>query len=78
MLVYLSGVAKMTEGYGLEFAIEVAQKAAALQQCVTAVVLLPKFGWLPCVHPSTIQKITTHADGFFVTAGGPIRDDLPL
>ena len=68
----------MTEGFGLEFAIEVAQKAAAIQQCVTAVVLIPKFGWLPCVRPSMIQTITSHVDGFFVTADGPIRDDLPL
>ena len=68
----------MTEGYGLEFAISVAQWAAAHQQCVTAVVLLPKYGWLPCVKPSTIPTITTAVDGFFVTADGPIRDDLPL
>lgn len=68
----------MTEGYGLEFAIEVAKKAAAIQECVTAVVLLPQHGWLPCVRPETISKITTAVDGFFVTAGGPIRDDLPL
>jgi hypothetical protein len=78
MLVYSSGVAKMTEGFGLEFAIEVAQKAAEIQQCVTAVVLLPKFGWLPCVNPSVIPTITTAVDGFFVTTDGPIRDDLPL
>ncbi len=68
----------MTEGLGLEFAIEVAQKAASMQQCATAVVLLPKFGWLPCVNPSVIPTITTAVDGFFVTADGPIRDDLPL
>ncbi len=68
----------MTEdlNYNLKWAIEVAQWAATLKGNATAVVLLPKFGWAPVVEMDPTE-LTTPIDGFFVTADGPIRDDLP-